>query len=755
MRAKKAKKGKPGERLEAEALLALVGNAVVHLENCVAWNDDMGTVWAGPVRMDDAELAGVAGQRPRANILQRRVVRAVEALKRQGKPIRLIALKGRRSAASTICAKIVDLECRLVPGTRAGQMGDEYARSDEVFGMTSAFARSDVYPWGFGVKVTDGLITYGNGPVNEKTGLAGMGFEQGGSEVVKETAKDVNAGRGGGFRLWHFTEAAHYPDVGVRSADKLMLATLNTVPKKPGTMVLVDSTAKGRAGWYYGTWQVARWPEWETYYERYGESEGEAAGAGGDGEEVEWVRVFAAWYEIARNVMTLGVRAGLAAGAGEWGIVDPFEALERAEDLADVRAAGAGEGQREGGTEGQSSDTAHGRDARATWVPPSEEWQREAVRMWRSLAAGTGRRREAERQGMSRFGWTLEQIKWRRWTIANDFSGKEGDFAQEYPSTPEDAFRLTGACAFSSEALGVLRGMCSRAVWRTGVLEAQGDGYGRGQGVDERGRSLLERVLGGYTVDLEVGFRPTPEEESWVRVVEPPTEGSSYVICCDPASGKDVSEGRGDLDLTSVLVLRAGEWVEGKRDARALPGARVESSRYWRRPRVVCRISRVAMGCRPADKVFFWMLALVCHWYGLPPLVVETNKGEWVIVGARAAGLNLWRRQVLTGADSKLSGALGLYMTEETRHSVVTRLQGAVHGAGSVDAEEAAEVTECVPEIEIEDLAIVEEMEVFVRDAKGKFAAAPRKHDDDVLCLGIGVFCLENAQKLIRRGRRR
>lgn len=45
-------------------------------------------------------------------------------------------------------------------------------------------------------------------------------------------------------------------------------------------------------------------------------------------------------------------------------------------------------------------------------------------------------------------GLTLEQLHWRRWTIANKCGGDIRVFDQEYPTTPDDAFISTGRKAF-------------------------------------------------------------------------------------------------------------------------------------------------------------------------------------------------------------------------------------------------------------------------------------------------------------------
>lgn len=66
---------------------------------------------------------------------------------------------------------------------------------------------------------------------------------------------------------------------------------------------------------------------------------------------------------------------------------------------------------------------------------------------------------EAERQGITDYGWTFEQIKWRRDRINNECSKQsemepELYFRQEFPSNPTEAFVTKGRGVFSRIVLG-------------------------------------------------------------------------------------------------------------------------------------------------------------------------------------------------------------------------------------------------------------------------------------------------------------
>lgn len=58
-----------------------------------------------------------------------------------------------------------------------------------------------------------------------------------------------------------------------------------------------------------------------------------------------------------------------------------------------------------------------------------------------------------EEQIQKEFNLTDDQLQWRRWCIANNCSGDEQKFRQEYPITPEEAFIVSGASVFNNELI--------------------------------------------------------------------------------------------------------------------------------------------------------------------------------------------------------------------------------------------------------------------------------------------------------------
>lgn len=60
---------------------------------------------------------------------------------------------------------------------------------------------------------------------------------------------------------------------------------------------------------------------------------------------------------------------------------------------------------------------------------------------------------DEEKQLMSKYSLTLDQLEWRRWCIRNNCNGDVQLFKQEYPITPDEAFISTGRCAFDQEKI--------------------------------------------------------------------------------------------------------------------------------------------------------------------------------------------------------------------------------------------------------------------------------------------------------------
>ena len=58
---------------------------------------------------------------------------------------------------------------------------------------------------------------------------------------------------------------------------------------------------------------------------------------------------------------------------------------------------------------------------------------------------------QEEKRIKKQFRLNNEQLAWRRWCIKNNCNNDINTFKQEYPSTPDEAFLMTGDCVFNKE----------------------------------------------------------------------------------------------------------------------------------------------------------------------------------------------------------------------------------------------------------------------------------------------------------------
>lgn len=126
--------------------------------------------------------------------------------------------------------------------------------------------------------------------------------------------------------------------------------------------------------------------------------------------------------------------------------------------------------------------------------------------------------RTYEYELMMKHTLTLEQLNWRRYTMANKCQGDEILFMQEYPCTPEEAFISSGRPKFSIKALRKYQTITKPPITR-GYLHKDGE---------------------------KVKF--VEDNSGYISIWKQPEQGMSYAI------GADVAEGlvHGDYSTASV-----------------------------------------------------------------------------------------------------------------------------------------------------------------------------------------------------------
>jgi hypothetical protein len=274
------------------------------------------------------------------------------------------------------------------------------------------------------------------------------------SQMLYDTAGEQDSARGSTYHDVHLSEVAHW------ESERKMTGILNGVPRLPGTMVVLETTANA-ANFFKRWWERA---------ER-GES--------------EYIAHFVGWLEDPT-------------------CVKPFENdAERERLVADLG---------------------------------NEEY------------GG-----EEELELLNSYGASLEQLYWRRVSIVDQHQGDINLFHQEYPTTAEEAFILSGEHVFPTVYI-------QRAI--KAAREAP---------EAERGTLKVDKQKEG--VRARIGTVDVPETVVWVpesagtggmptwRVWEHPRPDGDYVVALDPMGGDVNDAGERAHHGLQVVDHRTGRQV--------------------------------------------------------------------------------------------------------------------------------------------------------------------------------------------------
>lgn len=296
-----------------------------------------------------------------------------------------------------------------------------------------------------------------------------------------------------------------------------------------------------------------------------------------------------------------------------------------------------------------------------------------------------------ESDGMGKWGWSWEQLAWRRDTMAAKCNGSELLFLEYYPEDEESCFTASGRPRFEMERILEMERGAAAMVAEYGHLSMQSGG-----GV-------------GYSVRWDGGG----DIICWER----PVRGRRYLVACDPATGASQTTGS-DPDRTSVQVWRARYFDDRlgiERPASLV--ARVRSPFFGDADEVAGHIHRLS------------------RWYGNALVVLEINQGLHILELLKAAGVPLYKRIVPAARVTSLTEMYGFKLTDaEQRRGVIEALAAAIRNG----------------EVEVSCSDWLREAKHFVVKPSGRAEAASGEHDDDVLCGAMAWYTLPSAGEFRR-----
>jgi hypothetical protein len=303
---------------------------------------------------------------------------------------------------------------------------------------------------------------------------------------------------------------------------------------------------------------------------------------------------------------------------------------------------------------------------------------------------------DREQVGIERYGWTWEQIAWRRDQIRTECGGSEDTFDEYYPEDDQRCWAVSGRPRFNMSALMAMEARARGVQFESGLLTLQDNGSvawaGRSDGLGE------------------------------VRVWEGPREGYRYLVGCDPATGESQTTGK-DPDRSSIQV-----WRQAYYDA---------DTGIERRAKLVARVAGPFFG--DGDVVAGHIVRL-SRWYGGALVVPEVNMGLHVVEHLKESGVPLYRRIVPSARIGSTVEQIGFKLTDrEQRRSIVEALATAIRE----------------DQLEVYCLDWIREAKAFITTNGGRDEARAGEHDDDILCGGMCWYALPSATEYRRSVRRK
>ncbi len=170
---------------------------------------------------------------------QLRVYKEIVKLSQAGKPVRIIILKARQQGMSTFSQAWLAHKAFTGKGQNCLTIAQNLDMAGELFGKIEMMY-SLLPEW---AKPEKDSRTRG-----KRLALAAPNH----SLLYVDTAENRDAGRSGTFQHVHATEIPLWPD-----AKRTMDGLLQSVPNKPGTSVIVESTAKGMGDYFHQMWSLS------------------------------------------------------------------------------------------------------------------------------------------------------------------------------------------------------------------------------------------------------------------------------------------------------------------------------------------------------------------------------------------------------------------------------------------------------------------------------------------------------------------
>lgn len=291
-----------------------------------------------------------------------------------------------------------------------------------------------------------------------------------------------------------------------------------------------------------------------------------------------------------------------------------------------------------------------------------------------------------EEKGIAKYGWTWEQVAWRRDTISSICNGDEKIFDFYYPEDDVTCWMSGGSPRFDMGILVDMEGQAGASTPDTGYLVSQDD--------------------------KRVSMQRTRDGTGDILVWEPPQTGLRYLVTCDPASDASQTIGA-DPDRHSVSVWRAGyhdsafdRWMPAKKVARLRPPF------YGDGDEVAGHVTRLS------------------RFYGGAIVAIEINCGLDILRLLKLANVPLYKRRPMSHRTHEVQEQYGFKMGDkQERNALIEGFAAAIRNR----------------DIEVFCQHSITEYKMFIVKPNGRAEAAGGAHDDDVMADAIAWETLPSA----------
>jgi len=155
--------------------------------------------------------------------------------------VRIITLKARQLGISTVTEAMLYCTCHVIPNYKAMVMAHEVPASQNLLAMTQRYWDTDPLKPLYSTKYEGQNKLAWETPGVDAT-----------SSMTVATAGNKAVGRSATIHGLHASEVAYWPE-----PKKVWTGLAQTIPKKPGTIVVIESTAQGVGNFFEQMWNRA------------------------------------------------------------------------------------------------------------------------------------------------------------------------------------------------------------------------------------------------------------------------------------------------------------------------------------------------------------------------------------------------------------------------------------------------------------------------------------------------------------------